>query len=107
MFSKKSGLCLISVHLPYCSRAKTDEFLACRGKLKQLCEELQCPNICFVGDFNAGATNTVGGLLEAGVWSRKSRHPTATPGNFDYPTPTPTPTPGRLRPSAVLVTYLK
>jgi len=36
--------------------------------------------------------------LQAGLWSRKSRHP--TPGNFDYPTPTP----GRLRPSAVLVT---
>jgi len=46
-----------------------------------------------------------------GLWSRKSRHPTPTPGNFDYPTPTPTPiptpTPDRLRPSAVLVTYLK
>ena len=35
-----------------------------------------------------------------GLWSRKSRHPTPTPGNFDYPTPTP----DRLRPSAVLVT---
>jgi len=43
-------------------------------------------------------------LQEAGLWSRKSCHP--TPGNFDYPTPTPTPTPtpDRLRPSAVLVT---
>ena len=38
---------------------------------------------------------------DAGLWSRKSRHPTPTPGNFDYPTPTPTP--DRLRPSAVLV----
>jgi len=37
----------------------------------------------------------------AGLWSRKSRHPTPTPGNFDYPTPTPTP--AQLRPSAVLV----
>jgi len=27
--------------------------------------------------------------LQAGLWSRKSRHPTPTPGNFDYPTPTP------------------
>jgi len=44
--------------------------------------------------------------LSAGLWSRKSRHPTPTPGNFDYrtPTPTTTPTPDRLRPSAVLVT---
>ena len=42
----------------------TDEFLAYLGKLRQLCEELQCPNICFVGDFNAGTTNTFGGLLE-------------------------------------------
>jgi len=24
----------------------------------------------------------------SGLWSRKSRHPTPTPGNFDYPTPT-------------------
>ena len=38
----------------------------------------------------------------AGLWSRKSRHPTPTPGNFDYLTPTPTP--DQLRPSAVLVT---
>jgi len=36
----------------------------------------------------------------ARVWSRKSHHPTPTPGNFDSPTPTP----DRLRPSAVLVT---
>jgi len=43
-------------------------------------------------------------LQQAGLWSRKSRHPTPTPGNFDYPTPTPTPTSARFRPSAVLVT---
>ena len=41
-----------------------DEFLAYLGKLRQLCEELQCPNICFVGDFNVGTANTFGGLLE-------------------------------------------
>jgi len=41
-------------------------------------------------------------IFIAGLWSRKSRHPTPTPGNFDYPTPTPTP--DRLQPSAVLVT---
>jgi len=29
---------------------------------------------------------------QAGLWSRKSHHPTPTPGNFNYPTPTPTPT---------------
>ena len=46
----------------------TDEFLTYLGKLRQLCEELQCPNICFVGDFNAGSTNTFGGLLEDFVW---------------------------------------
>jgi len=40
--------------------------------------------------------------FHSGLWSRKSCHPTPTPGNFDYPTPTPTP--GRLRPSAVLLT---
>jgi len=37
-------------------------------------------------------------VFAPGLWSRKSRHPTPTPGNFDYPTP------DRLRPSAVLVT---
>jgi len=47
------------------------------------------------------------GVSISGLWSWKSRHPTPTPtpGNFDYPTPIPTP--GRLRPPAVLVTYLK
>jgi len=65
VFLKKSELCLINVYLPYCSRANTDEFLAYLGKLRQLsCEELQCPNICSVVDFNDGATNTFGGLLE-------------------------------------------
>ena len=64
MFFKKSELCLINVYLPYGSRANTDDFLAYLGKMRQLCEELQCPNICFVGDFNAGATNTFGCLLE-------------------------------------------
>jgi len=29
----------------------------------------------------------------SGLWSRKSRYPTPTPGNFDYLTPIPTPTP--------------
>ena len=64
VFLKKSELCLINVYLPYCSRANTDEFLAYLGKLSQLCDELQCPNICFVGDFNAGTTNIFGGLLD-------------------------------------------
>jgi len=41
-----------------------------------------------------------GSDVKAGLWSRKSRHPTPTPGNCDYPSPTP----DRLRPSAVLVT---
>jgi len=35
------------------------------------------------------------GVSISGLWSWKSRHPT------------PIPTPGRLRPPAVLVTYLK
>ena len=52
------------MYLPYCSRANTDDFLAYLGKKKQLCEELQRPNICCVGDFNAGVTNTIGVLLE-------------------------------------------
>ena len=64
VFFLKSESCLINVYLPYCSRANTDELLAYLGKLRQLCEELQCPNICFVGDFNAGTTNTFGSLLE-------------------------------------------
>ena len=52
------------MYLSYCSRANTDEFFAYLGKMKQLCEELQCPNFCFVGDFNAGATNTFAGFLK-------------------------------------------
>jgi len=32
--------------------------------MKQLCRELNCPKICFVGDFNAGVTYTFGVLLE-------------------------------------------
>ena len=64
MFLKQSELCLINVHLTDCSRDNTDEILAYLVKLRQLYEELQCRNICFVGDFNAGATNTFGGLLE-------------------------------------------
>ena len=44
--------------------SNADEFLAYMGKMTELCQELQCPNICFVGDFNAGATNTFGYLLE-------------------------------------------
>jgi len=64
VFLKKSELCLDDVYLPYCSRANADECLAYLGKLRQLCEELQCPNVCFVGHFNAGATNAFGGLLE-------------------------------------------
>jgi len=31
--------------------------------MKQLCDELQCPNM-FCGDFNAGVTNTFGGVIE-------------------------------------------
>jgi len=64
VFLKQSELCLINVHLTDCSRDNTDEILAYLVKLRQLYEELQCRNICFVGDFNAGATNTFGGLLE-------------------------------------------
>ena len=56
----------------------------------------------------ASTLNTVSSDVELlpGLWSRKSLHPTPTPGNFDHPTPTPNPTstPDRLRPSAVLVT---
>jgi len=32
--------------------------------MKKLCDELNCSHICFVGDFNAGVTNTFGALLE-------------------------------------------
>jgi len=32
--------------------------------MKQLCRELNCPKICFVGDFHAGVTYTFGVLLE-------------------------------------------
>jgi len=49
---------------------------------------------------NVNAYTDTFSVQKAGLWRQKSRHPTPTPGNFDYPTPTP----DRLRPSAVLVT---
>jgi len=35
-------------------------------------------------------SDTPTSMCQTGLWSPKSRHPTPTPGNFDYPTPTPT-----------------
>ena len=61
VFLNQSELQLINVYLPYCSRANTDDLLAYLGIMKQLCDELQCPNICFVWNVNARVTNTFGG----------------------------------------------
>jgi len=47
-------------------------------------------------DVGKGIRQTIFGQSKAGLWSRKSHHPTPTPGSFDYPTPTPTLTPDRL-----------
>jgi len=52
---------------------------------------------CFIFQFGA-----LEHLYTKRAVESENRHPTPTPGNFDYPTQTPTP--GRLRPSAVLVT---
>jgi len=42
----------------------TEDFLSYLNKMKQLCEELNFINICFVRDFNAGVTHTFRVLLE-------------------------------------------
>ena len=59
-----SDLCLVNVYLPYCCPNNTDDFLEYLGKIKSLCDDLQCPNICFMGDFNASPNNSFGALLE-------------------------------------------
>ena len=44
-----SDLCLVNVYLPCCCPNNTDDFLEYLGKIKSLCDDLQCPNICFMG----------------------------------------------------------
>jgi len=59
----------------------------------QTVKEVQSKGMTTVGEYLQTwrlKLSTTKAVLVAGLWSRKSRHP--TPGNFDYPTPTPTPT---------------
>ena len=64
MFSKKSELRLINMHLPYCKRANTDDFLAFLGKLGNCVMSCNAQTFVLWGTSNAGVTNTLCGLLE-------------------------------------------
>ena len=46
----------INVYLPCCCESNTDKYLEYLGKLSELCEDIQQPNTCIVGDFNASCT---------------------------------------------------
>ena len=56
-------LALINVYLPYCSFENEDIFREKQGKLKSFCDSINNPNICFLGDFNAGKGNKNGQLF--------------------------------------------
>ena len=50
-------VCIINVYLPYCAPHNMEEHLQYLGTLQTFCEELNTPNICILGDFNAGSSN--------------------------------------------------
>ena len=53
---------LVNAYLPFCKASNRDAFLEYLGGLKTMCEELVCPNICILGDFNACRGNALGKL---------------------------------------------
>ena len=56
-------LTLINVYLPYCSFENEDVFREKLRKLKSFCDSINDPNICLLGDFNAGKSNKNGQIL--------------------------------------------
>ena len=67
-----SSISFINVHvyLPCCCESNTDTYLEYLIKLGELCEDIQHPNICIVGDFNvrdfnASNNNMFGPLLNS------------------------------------------
>jgi len=58
-----SPLFLINVYLPYCCSANTDLYIDYLSRLTNMSSDLDSPNICFMGDFNACPSNAFGPLL--------------------------------------------
>ena len=60
-----SSISFINLYLPYCCKSNTDTYLEYLGKLGELCEDIQHPNMCIIGDFNASNNNMFGPLLNS------------------------------------------
>ena len=60
-----SSISFINIYLPCCFESITDTYLEYLGKLDELCEDIQHPNMCIIRDFNAGNNNTFGLLLNS------------------------------------------
>ena len=60
-----SSISFINVYLRCCCESNTDTYLEYLGKLGELCEDIQGPNMCFIGDFNARNNNMFGPLLNS------------------------------------------
>ena len=58
-----SSISFINVYLPCCCESNTNTYLEYLGKLGKLCEDIQHPNMCIMGDFNAINNNMFGPLL--------------------------------------------
>ena len=50
-------LCLINAYLPYYYSANVDGYLQYLSDLRSFCNEVSCPNICVMGDFNSNDSN--------------------------------------------------
>ena len=60
-----SFISFINVHLPCCCAFNTDTYLEYLEKLDELCKDIQHPNMCIIGDFNASNNNIFGPLLKS------------------------------------------
>lgn len=54
---------VINVYAPYCSFTNVDDFLSYLCKLGSMCDDINHPNLCFIGDFNASPSNSFGSFL--------------------------------------------
>ena len=60
---KDKDICLINVYSPFCCYNNIDSYQQYLAKLNDLCENLDCTNLCLLGDFNASDSNLFGPLL--------------------------------------------
>ena len=58
-----NDICLINVYSPFCCYNNIDSYLQYLAKLNDLCEILDCTNLCLLGDFNVSDSNLFGPLL--------------------------------------------